>query len=245
MMGSSLDVKSVYGEGSTFSFYLQQKRVGQENIGEFDVHHHADMHKSAQERYIYVPDARILVVDDNKMNLKVASGLLKRNGVVPDTALSGKECIELVKKNKYHIIFMDHMMPDMDGIETLQTLRSGGLIGEDTAVIAMTANAVMGARDSYLSYGFEGYLSKPIAVDKLENELEKHLPQHLISYRTNEEKKNSDSAQESKVERDDSMNEITYTPATMPKSGFPDNCGFLDIQLGMGYCGGDKELYGR
>lgn len=138
---------------------------------------------------------------------------------------------------------MFDMMPDMDGIETLQNLRSGGLIGDNTAVIAMTANAVTGARDNYLSYGFEGYLSKPIAVDKLENELEKHLPQQLISYRTNEDKKNTDSAQNISPKRDDSMNEITYTHAAMPKSCFPDNCSFLDIQLGMGYCGGDKELH--
>ena len=133
MMGSRLEVRSVYGQGSTFSFSLRQKRIGQEKIGEFDIHHHAGMLRNARERYIYVPDARILIVDDNKMNLKVASGLLKRNGVIPDTALSGKECIELVKKNKYHIIFMDHMMPDMDGIETLKFIRGGRLIGSDTA----------------------------------------------------------------------------------------------------------------
>lgn len=241
MMGSRLEVKSVYGQGSTFSFLLHQKRIGAEKIGEFDIHHHAGIHRNAKERYIYVPDARVLIVDDNKMNLKVASGLLKRNGVVPDTALSGKECIELVKNNKYHIIFMDHMMPDMDGIETLQQLRSSGLIGEDIAVIAMTANAVSGAKDNYLSYGFEGYISKPIAVDKLENELEKHLPEELISYRNTEAKKDPDSVKES----EEIMNEMTYTPATLPKSSFPDNCSFLDMELGMGYCGGDKELYGE
>ncbi len=240
MMDSHLDVKSVYGQGSSFSFALHQKRIGQEKIGQFDMHHRAGTKRNAPERYIYAPDARILVVDDNKMNLKVAAGLLKRNGIVPDTALSGKECIELVKKNKYHIIFMDHMMPDMDGVETYEQLRSGGLIGNETAVIAMTANAVTGARDTYLSYGFEGYLSKPIVADKLEDELKKHLPKDLVSYRFTEIRKNTDSVQ--KTEESNAEKTDVPTPAASPD--FPDNCSFLNIERGMSYCGGDKELYG-
>lgn len=154
MMGSKLDVKSVYGQGSTFSFSLEQKCIGKEKMGQFDVHSRAGSQRNIPQRYIYAPEARVLIVDDNKMNLKVAAGLLKRNGIVPDTALSGKECIKLVKENKYHIIFMDHMMPDMDGIETFRRIRGSKLIGNETAVIAMTANAVTGARDNYLLYGF-------------------------------------------------------------------------------------------
>ena len=239
MMDSKLDVKSVYGQGSTFSFVLHQKRIGQEKLGQFDIHHRAGAKRNAPERYIYALDARILVVDDNKMNLKVAAGLLKRNGIVPDTALSGKKCIELAKKNKYHIIFMDHMMPDMDGIETFEQLRSNDLIGNETAVIAMTANAVTGARDNYLSYGFEGYISKPIVADKLEDELKKHLPESLVSYRFTEVRKNTDTEQKS--ERPAA--EKAETPAPQANSSFPDNCSFLDIEKGMTYCGGDKELY--
>ncbi len=239
MMDSHLDVKSVYGQGSTFSFVLHQKRIGQEKLGQFDIHHRAGTKRNTPERYIYAPDARILVVDDNKMNLKVAAGLLKRNGIVPDTALSGKECIELVKKNKYHIIFMDHMMPDMDGIETFEKLRSDSLIGNGTSVIAMTANAVTGARDDYLSYGFEGYLSKPIVADKLEDELKKHLPEDLVSYRFTEVRKNTDNVQKTEAP----VIEKAEAPAAAANGNFPDNCDFLDIEKGMGYCGGDKELY--
>ena len=239
MMDSKLDVKSVYGQGSTFSFVLHQKRIGQEKLGQFDIHHRAGAKRNAPERYIYALDARILVVDDNKMNLKVAAGLLKRNGIVPDTALSGKKCIELAKKNKYHIIFMDHMMPDMDGIETFEQLRSNDLIGNETAVIAMTANAVTGARDNYLSYGFEGYISKPIVADKLEDELKKHLPEDLVSYRFTEVRKNTDTEQKN----DRPAAEKAETPAPQANSSFPDNCSFLDIEKGMTYCGGDKELY--
>ncbi len=239
MMNSHLDVKSVYGQGSSFSFALHQKRIGQEKIGQFDIHHRAGNHRNVPERYIYAPHARILVVDDNKMNLKVAAGLLKRNGIVPDTALSGKECIELVKKNTYHIIFMDHMMPEMDGIETYEQLRSSSLIGNETAVIAMTANAVTGARDHYLSYGFEGYISKPIMTDQLEDELKKHLPEDLVSYLFTEVRKNTDIIQKNEKH----IPEKTNVPAVPANLGFPDNCSFLDIEKGMRYCGGDKELY--
>lgn len=240
MMNSQLDVRSIYGQGSTFSFNLRQKRVGQEKIGQFDVHHRAGAQKNAQQRYIYAPDARILIVDDNKMNLIVAAGLLKRNGIVPDRALSGNECMELAKKNKYHIIFMDHMMPGMDGIETYNQLRSSELIGDDTAVIAMTANAVAGARDNYISYGFAGYISKPIVVNKLEDELKKHLPGELVSYRYTDAKKGTDSVQK----KEEPAAEKTEAPAAPANPAFPDNCSFLDIEKGMSYCGGDKELYG-
>ncbi len=229
MMGSHLDVSSVYGQGSSFSFTLRQKRIGDEKIGQFDIHHRAGLRRNAQERYLYAPDARILIVDDNKMNLKVASGLLKRTGIVPDTALSGKECIELVRKNKYHIIFMDHMMPDMDGVETYNRLRSDNLIGSDTTVIAMTANAVTGAMDTYLSYGFEGYISKPIASDKLEDELKKHLPENLVSYRCAEDKKSAKPEPEKESKAEPKEEEQIM----IQKTDFPDNCGFLDTELGI------------
>ena len=141
--------------------------------------------------------------------------VLRRNGIVPDTALSGAECIELVKKNKYHIIFMDHMMPHMDGIETYEYLCRENLIEENTAVIAMTANAVTGAMENYLSHGFCGYISKPIVAEKLESELEKHLPKNLVSYRNTGKLKNSGK------------------PIGVTESSFPDNCSFLDTAVGM------------
>ena len=242
MMGSRLEVNSVYGQGSSFSFTLRQKRIGEEKLGQFDIHHRAGLRRNQQEPYLYAPEARILIVDDNKMNLTVAAGLLKRTGIVPDTALSGKECIELVKKNKYHIIFMDHMMPNMDGVETFNILRGDGLIGSDTTVIAMTANAVTGAMDTYLSYGFEGYISKPIAPDKLEDELKKHLPEALVSYRRDEDKKGETPEQEAELRPEQDTKPKEEAPPIMQKADFPDNCGFLDTALGLSYCG-DVELY--
>lgn len=243
MMGSRLEVNSVYGQGSSFRFTLRQKRIGEEKIGQFDIHHRAGLRRNQQEQYLYAPEARILIVDDNKMNLTVAAGLLKRTGIVPDTALSVRECIELVKKNKYHIIFMDHMMPDMDGVETFNILRGDGLIGSDTTVIAMTANAVTGAMDTYLSYGFEGYISKPIAPDKLEDELKKHLPEALVSYRRDEDKKSETPEQDTKPKSEQESKPKEEAPPIMQKADFPDNCGFLDTALGLSYCGGDVELY--
>ena len=103
----------------------------------------------------------------------------------------------------------------------------------------MTANAVTGARDNYLSYGFEGYISKPIVADKLEEELKKHLPESLVSYRLTEVRKNTDSEQKDEKP----VIEKPASPAPAANSDFPDNCSFLDIEKGMTYCGGDKELY--
>ena len=103
----------------------------------------------------------------------------------------------------------------------------------------MTANAVTGARDNYLSCGFEGYISKPIVADKLEDELKKHLPKDLVSYRMTEVKKNTVSDRK----KEENTAENTVRPAQVKNSSFPDNCSFLDIDKGMTYCGGDKELY--
>ena len=119
------------------------------------------------------------------MNLKVANNLLKLFNITPDLCASGSETIELMKKNRYDILFLDHMMPKMDGIETLKALKDASLTG-DTRIIALTANAVVGAREQYLDAGFDSYLSKPINISELESMLKKHLPEKLIVYGSGE-----------------------------------------------------------
>ena len=225
MMGSELKVSSVYGKGSTFGFSVKQGIMSDKPIGDFSERRNKCLESDEGGKYVYAPNADILVVDDNDMNLTVASGLMKRNGFVPDTAKSGRDCIELVAQKHYDIIFMDHMMPDMDGIETLKLLQSKGLI-KDTAVIAMTANTVAGAKEEYLSAGFSDYLSKPIVVKELEQALKTYIPAEKISY------KSADGDQEA-----------ASAPAPKQKLTLAERFPFLDTSAGLAYCDNDEDFY--
>ena len=180
-MNSKLEVESVYGKGSNFFFTVKQKVIDAEPIGKYDPRKPGPVgiHKETVE----VHDADILVVDDNDMNLKVASGIFKIYGVVPETAESGKKALSLVRAKRYDLIFLDHMMPGMDGIETLKALKNEDLI-YDTPVICLTANAISGVREKYLKEGFNDYLSKPIEVASLEKLLIKYLPADKIIKKT-------------------------------------------------------------
>ena len=184
MMGSSLKVDSVYGEGSVFSFELTQGIADETPIGEFAIH--MDMIRpEVGGETLSAPDSRILVVDDNEMNLMVAKNLFGLFDITPDLADSGMKAIELLRSGKsYHMIFLDHMMPKMDGIETLKLIKEEKLLSESTTLIALTANAVKGAKERYLEAGFDGYLSKPIEVGKLEEMLAHNLPSELCGSRT-------------------------------------------------------------
>ena len=173
MMDSKLEVKSVYGEGSEFSFCLLQEIYDERTIGYVNIE--SEKKKAARPDVVQIPGKEILVVDDNQMNLKVASRFLKLSGVEADTALSGMEALEMVSKKKYDMIFLDHMMPKMDGIETLSEMWKKRLIGEDTVVIALTANAIMGAKETYLEAGFDDYMSKPIDIKNLDELLRKYF----------------------------------------------------------------------
>ena len=181
MMDSSLAVDSVYGEGSTFSFRIVQGIVDAEPIGDYEKRLESHERTTQDSEIFYAPEARILVVDDNEMNLKVIKSLMKQNGIVPDTCMSGEQCIEQLKKDSYDILFLDHMMPKLDGIETLHRLKREGLVKKEMHVIALTANAINGAKEMYIKEGFEDYLSKPIEVGQLEGMLKKYLPESKIS----------------------------------------------------------------
>ncbi|MCR5432620.1 MAG: response regulator [Lachnospiraceae bacterium] len=187
MMNSRLKVDSTYGVGSDFSFTIEQEVLSDEPVGNYSERLVKTSETQGEGATLYAEKARILVVDDNDMNLKVARNLLKLSGIKPDLASSGNECIELMRKNTYDIVFMDHMMPGMDGIVTLHKLKEENLIPEETRMIVLTANAVVGAKEQYLSEGFDDYLSKPIEVEMLQKKLETSLPSGLIEWRTHEE----------------------------------------------------------
>ena len=183
MMGSKLDVKSEYGKGSEFSFAVDQTIVDATPIGDFKQKAKAAAEKRENETYLYAPKARVLAVDDNEMNLKVIKNLLRLSGITPDLAGSGEEALRMLASKQYDIVLLDHMMPNMDGIETLKRAKEQGLLRERTAVVALTANAVVGAREGYLEAGFDDYLSKPVEIKALERSLEKYLPPENVEHR--------------------------------------------------------------
>ncbi len=182
MMGSTLEVESVYELGSKFSFQLKQTVVKWEELGDYEISYKAFLGKRARYREKFrAPDAQVLVVDDTEMNLTVFRSLLKQTGVKIDTAASGDEGLALAYDKKYDIIFLDHMMPEKDGIETLHELRSRPKDPNlDTPVICLTANAISGAREKYLAEGFDDYLTKPIDSAKLEEMMAGYLPEEKI-----------------------------------------------------------------
>lgn len=177
-MGSELRVESTYGEGSVFSFVIRQQVKDETPIGDFKQKYREGLGKRKKYQSKFkASKARVLAVDDNAVNLRVLKGLLRSTDMHVDIASSGQECLNILEDNTYHLILLDHLMPEMDGIETLRRIRN---MGCDIPVVALTANAISGARDNYLQAGFNDYLSKPINADDLEEMIKKYLPQELI-----------------------------------------------------------------
>ena len=180
LMGSDINVKSEYGIGSEFSFEVKQGVISDIPYGEGSLTCHTSHDNARSQNGMFrAPEARVLVTDDNEMNISVFVHLLKRTQIQVSAASSGKETLEMAEAGDYDIYFIDHMMPEMDGLETLKRLKE--IPGrEDSLCIALTANAVAGARESYLKAGFQDYLSKPIDYEKLERMLMRYLPAELV-----------------------------------------------------------------
>ena len=177
MMGGTISLKSVYGAGSVFTVRIPQSYIGTEPIGNLDERIKTMLEdKKITEASFTAPEARVLVVDDTAINLQVVKNLLKKTGIYVDTVLSGKECLEILKDNRYDIILLDARMPDMDGEETLAHIRSMGLCEPSCTIIALTANVVAGAKEHYMECGFDDYLPKPVRPVDLESMLLKYLP---------------------------------------------------------------------
>ena len=185
LMDGDMKVESEYGKGSTFTVMIPQKVICDEPTGDFEsIRNRQEQNRASGYQSFEAPEANILVVDDNAMNLTVFQSLLKRTRMNIVTADSGRKCLELVKKEHFHIIFMDHMMPEMDGIETLHEIQKlTDFPNADTPVIILTANALSGARESYLSEGFADFLTKPIDGDLLERTVACFLPGDLVMTR--------------------------------------------------------------
>ena len=239
LMGSKLRVESTYGKGSDFSFVISQQIADETPVGDYEKRLRESAHHEKRDALINAPSARVLLVDDNDMNLKVARNLLKLCKIRPDMASSGEEAIDRMRNNRYDIVFLDHMMPGMDGIETLKCLIGEGLIPEETAVIALTANAVVGARETYLSVGFKDYLSKPIEVKELVKKLREYLP--AGAYSEAEKGAAPDAVQPSPA-----APEAPAAPETAEQDEFDQeklSALGLDVQAGLGYCMDDPAFY--
>ena len=175
-MGGVIEVRSEYGKGSCFTVSIPQKIIDASPMGNLQQAYKQEVKKNSDEKFLYAPDKKILVVDDNKMNLTVIGALLKRSKLQVSFAGSGEECLEKTKNEKFDLILMDHMMPGMDGIETFHFIKEDDLNqNKNTPVVVLTANAVDGVREQYMQEGFSDYLSKPIEADKMEKVLGRYL----------------------------------------------------------------------
>jgi len=180
-MGSGIMVDSTYGVGSDFHFVLKQGIVDDERLGDIDkrVAELREKHISEHEMF-HASKASILLVDDVDINLVVAKGLLKRVRCQVDTCMSGYEAIERAQKKHYDLIILDAMMPNMNGVQTMNAIKADCIPNLDTPVVVMTANAIAGAREEYIREGFADYISKPVSSVRLEAVLHNLLPKELI-----------------------------------------------------------------
>ncbi|MCR5023573.1 MAG: response regulator [Lachnospiraceae bacterium] len=236
LMGSSLKVDSIYGKGSVFSFVIEQLVKDDTPIGDYEQRLKESVRESTEDDLINAPNARILVVDDNEMNLKVAENLLKLCAIKPDRAVSGEETIELMRKKTYDIVFLDHMMPGMDGLETLYMLDEEELVPKETTVIALTANAVVGAKEYYLAAGFKDYLSKPIEVKALVKMLKEYLPEKAYTRKNGDYEVLEFLPGEGFSDFGDEVTSLSFDLDILNAAG-------IDTEAGLYYTAGDPSLY--
>lgn len=182
LMGSNLMIDDMT-DGCIRYFSITLISKDDHKMGPFDANEEVEIAQKkssiAEQGNCYAPKAKVLVVDDVEVNRKVLVLLLRKNGISAEQASGGEKCLEMVRKQHYDLIFMDQMMPGMDGVETLHKMRDDNLITSSTKVVVATADAVIGAREEYLAEGFDDYISKPIKTDELEEMLFKHIPEDL------------------------------------------------------------------
>ncbi len=226
LMDGKITVQSELNVGSEFRVTFPQEIVDSTPVGDIRLNY------SHSQDYGYVrsfvaPDANILAVDDLPVNLMVITNMLKCTKVHVDTAENGKTAIELAKQKHYDIILMDHMMPEMDGVETYAQLRKEKTMCEGTPVIMLTANAIAGVREKYMDEGFADYISKPVRGDKLESVIKKFLPSELIQ----------------EYSDDDTADEITISKTEEPFSELVTLLPSINLRLALPYCCDNTELY--
>lgn len=246
LMQGSISVDSEYGKGSVFKVEIPQHIVDDSPVGNFSLKMDAIIHEIPQTKETLIaPEGRILVVDDVDMNLKVFFGLLKQTQIQIDMVSSGYEALEMVRTKKYHIIFLDHMMPQMDGLETFKAMKQlKDNQNTETPVIMLTANAIVGIREKYIQEGFSDYLSKPVQRKQLYNIIRKHLPKEYIL----DSEEVPLLAKEKSVEKVEVIEEVeaiekeeNHNVTTSPDLFTVFD--FLDTKTGLMYCGDSEDFY--
>ena len=236
LMKGTIDVESEYGKGTKFTVEIPQKIVDETPVGQVKLTGLGTEDAGRRESSFVAPGARILVVDDVEMNRKVIVNLLRETQIQIDTAESGMRCLELADAAEYDLILMDHMMPEMDGIETLRLLRQRQQAKETyTPVIMLTANALSGMRELYLENGFDDYLAKPIGGEYLERKLLQYLPPEKVrtDVRVQEEapEPEEDPGRQTQEQMQKRLDRI--------KNGLPE----LDTDAGLLYCAESLDFY--
>ncbi|MCR4590911.1 MAG: response regulator [Lachnospiraceae bacterium] len=223
LMDSELKVQSTYGEGSVFSFDIIQKIENDTPIGDYQMLPPEDSYATPYHEIFHAPDAHILIVDDTKMNIMVASGLLKKTGIIIDSAMNGPDAIDLTNEKHYDVILLDQRMPRMGGTETLQIIRSSEEgKNKETPVICLTADAITGAKERYIAEGFTDYLTKPINSRSLEQMLLTYLPPEKV--------------------KDGSVNQPESVSEKDPESSSGLES-LLDTETALTSFGGDQDFY--
>ncbi len=224
-MGGKIQVSSVYGEGSVFTATIPQKIINPQPIGDFKTIDENVKDSTNKDDFV-APEARILVVDDHEMNLLVMGNLLKKTQAQVTTCSSGKECIELMMYNSYDVVFLDHMMPEMNGIETLACIMESGL-KRSAKIVALTANAIVGVREMYMAKGFDDYLSKPIDTRRLEKLLRRFVPE----------------SKQRNAEDIDANIDVKVADNSDVQTVSEQNGALINQSVGLKYSSGSKDMY--
>jgi len=253
MMGGTISVSSKYGKGSMFTVRIAQKfvsdvRIGQQVVNSLKKHHYSDEKRTrdAKIKRITLPYARVLVVDDNPTNLDVAKGLMKPYGMQIDCVLSGQQAIDAIKNEKprYNAIFMDHMMPGIDGIEATRIIREeiGTEYAKNIPIIALTANAIAGNESMFLSKGFQAFISKPVELPRLDEVIRHWIrdkSQEAMSQQYQASGDADDDLDAGQQTADDADKDTKARKSTFKGASISG----LDILKGIKRFGGDEETY--
>lgn len=226
LMEGNVSVESVYGEGSTFTVVIDQKIVDEKVLG-ITFSHEEERLNSNSIGDMRISGIRALVVDDNQVNLKVAKRSLSYYGLDVDIASNGKDAIELCRKNRYRLVFMDQMMPEMNGIEAMKQIRqlnSYYARGGESRIVVLTADSISGVRVHLMEEGFDEYLGKPMNFKQLERLFVRFLPEECIQ----------NSAEERPEESQEQEKEYRYLNEVLDQ---------VEIERGLSNCGGQLEDY--